>query len=182
MSRLPAPGQDPGVWGDILNDFLRVAHNDNGTIKLSVLASRTSNAILTTKGDMFVATAAETPDRVGVGADGLVLTVDSTQATGVKWAASPGIARVVASVSTATAAGSATSTDYVYLVGGSSTAITLPTAVGNANRYTITNVGSGTVMVATTSGQTINGSSIVTLPIQHMSLDFISDNANWAIQ
>ena len=33
MSRLPSPGSDNGVWGDILNDFLLVEHNSNGTLK-----------------------------------------------------------------------------------------------------------------------------------------------------
>lgn len=33
MARLPIPGQDVGTWGAVLNDFLRVAHNSDGTIK-----------------------------------------------------------------------------------------------------------------------------------------------------
>lgn len=39
------------------------------------------------KGDLFAATAADVLGRVGVGADGTVLTADSTQSTGMKWAA-----------------------------------------------------------------------------------------------
>lgn len=34
-SRLPFPGQDDGTWGNVLNDFLTVAHNSDGTIKAS---------------------------------------------------------------------------------------------------------------------------------------------------
>ena len=34
MSRLPNPGADHGVWGDILNDFLLREHNNDGTLKL----------------------------------------------------------------------------------------------------------------------------------------------------
>lgn len=34
-ARLPAPGEDSGTWGEILNEFLLVAHNPNGTAKLS---------------------------------------------------------------------------------------------------------------------------------------------------
>jgi hypothetical protein len=34
MARLPIPGRDDGVWGDLLNDFLSVEHNDDGTLKL----------------------------------------------------------------------------------------------------------------------------------------------------
>ncbi len=33
MARLPIPGSDDGDWGDILNDFLSVEHNDDGTQK-----------------------------------------------------------------------------------------------------------------------------------------------------
>jgi hypothetical protein len=33
MARLPVPGSDNGVWGTILNDFLNVAHNTDGSIK-----------------------------------------------------------------------------------------------------------------------------------------------------
>lgn len=40
---------------------------------------------LTTKGDTFVATAASTVTRLGVGTNGQVLTADSTDAKGLKW-------------------------------------------------------------------------------------------------
>ena len=42
---------------------------------------------LTTKGDLIAYTIA--PTRLGMGADGYVLTADSTQASGMKWAAAP---------------------------------------------------------------------------------------------
>jgi len=42
MARLPQPGGDDGVWGDILNEFLSVEHNPDGTQKaLSVLKGGT---------------------------------------------------------------------------------------------------------------------------------------------
>jgi hypothetical protein len=34
MPRLPVPGSDDNTWGDILNDYLRVEHNVDGTLKL----------------------------------------------------------------------------------------------------------------------------------------------------
>ncbi|HUD20872.1 MAG TPA: hypothetical protein VMQ44_02285 [Candidatus Saccharimonadales bacterium] len=33
MSRLPTPGGDSGTWGTILNDYLSVEHNADGTLK-----------------------------------------------------------------------------------------------------------------------------------------------------
>jgi len=49
------------------------------------VTGKTDKSTLTTKGDLYAATAASTPARVAVGADNQVLTADSTQATGVKW-------------------------------------------------------------------------------------------------
>lgn len=37
MARLPKPGSDKDVWGKILNDYLSVAHQPDGTIKPEVL-------------------------------------------------------------------------------------------------------------------------------------------------
>lgn len=35
MARLPTPGSDKGSWGSILNEFLAVEHNDDGSLKSS---------------------------------------------------------------------------------------------------------------------------------------------------
>jgi hypothetical protein len=52
--------------------------------------AKTAKATLTTKGDVYAATAASTPARLAVGADDTVLTADSAEATGLgnscKWA------------------------------------------------------------------------------------------------
>jgi len=83
-------------------------------------------------------------------------------------------------VSTNTAAGSAASTDYVYLVSGTTT-ITLPAAAGNTNLYTIKRVGTGIISIATTAG-TIDGSaSPITINVQYVSLTLVSDGTNWNI-
>lgn len=47
---------------------------------------------VTTKGDIYAATASATIARLGVGSDAQVLTADSTQATGLKWATPSGAA------------------------------------------------------------------------------------------
>jgi len=59
--------------------------------------------------------------------------------------------------------------------------VTMPTAVGNTARYTIKNVGVGTVTINTTGGETIDGSLTAPLPVQYTSLDLVSDGTNWNI-
>lgn len=51
------------------------------------LDAKTDEATLTTKGDIYVATGASTVVRQGIGTDGHVLTADSAQTNGLKWAA-----------------------------------------------------------------------------------------------
>ena len=65
------------VAGDIVNVFATQISPVNGSLPTSTY---------TTKGDILVATANNTPVRQGVGADGTVLTANSAQADGVEWA------------------------------------------------------------------------------------------------
>lgn len=45
MARLPTPGADNGTWGNILNDFLQVAHNSDGTLMdTGVIANKASDS------------------------------------------------------------------------------------------------------------------------------------------
>jgi hypothetical protein len=53
-------------------------------------AGAVMGTILDAKGDVIAASAADTPVRVAVGADGQVLTADAASAAGVKWAAGGG--------------------------------------------------------------------------------------------
>lgn len=106
-------------------------------------------------------------------AAGTVIQLNSASAGG-------GVSRSVNVVSTAATAGASASTDYIYLVSGITT-VTLPTAVANTNRYTIKRTGTGLVTIATTSSQTIDGSTTASLKVQYGSLELISDGANWNV-
>lgn len=79
------------------------------------LAAKTSATTLTTKGDLYVATAASTPARLGVGADGAVLTADSSTASGVKWGVSSTAAPVISTVTSDQATTSITVVDVTGL-------------------------------------------------------------------
>jgi hypothetical protein len=76
-------------------------------------------------------------------------------------------------------AGSATLTDYVYFLTGANT-LTLPTAVGNTNRYLIVRKSASVVSIASTSSQTFNGvAGPINLNIDKTQIELISDGSNW---
>jgi hypothetical protein len=163
---------------EFLTDKLYFTQTTGATRKTLAIYDDSSGAA----GDLYYRDSSGNFVRLGIGSPGNVLAVNGSNLPA--WTAGgggSGISRSVNSISTATTAGDTIGTDYVYLVSGTTT-LTLPTAVGNTNRYTVTNTGAATVTVATTSSQTINGSLTVTLPISNMALEFISDNANWTIQ
>lgn len=72
--------------------------------------------------------------------------------------------------------------DYlVQFTSGTFTA-TLPTAVGCTGKtYILKNSGSGVVTIATTSSQTIDGTTTYILSMQYKYVKVVSDGSNWAI-
>jgi hypothetical protein len=85
-------------------DFSWVAQDDSNAIQ---------NAIVDAKGDLIAATAADTPARLAVGTNGYILTADSAEATGMKWAAAAGGGKVLQVVSaTTTTSVSSSSTTF----------------------------------------------------------------------
>lgn len=71
---------------------------------------------------------------------------------------------------------------YVLCNSASALAVTLPSAIGCAGRtYTIKNVNTGVVTVATTSSQTIDGATTYLLKFTRQHLTVQSDGANWVI-
>jgi hypothetical protein len=110
-----------GTTGQVLSkasnsdmDFTWVTTDDANAIQ---------NAIVDAKGDLIAATAADTPARLAVGTNGHVLTADSAQATGIKWAA-PAAGGKVLQVVQATYSTSTTSTSTTYADTGLTLSIT----------------------------------------------------------
>ena len=40
MARLPVPGSDDGTWGTLLNDYLTVSHEADGSLKSGISADK----------------------------------------------------------------------------------------------------------------------------------------------
>jgi hypothetical protein len=73
--------------GGTTNQVLAKNSNTDMDFKWVADASGIPATILDAKGDLIAATAADTASRLAVGANGTVLTADSAEATGLKWAA-----------------------------------------------------------------------------------------------
>lgn len=93
--------------------------------------------------------------------------------------------RGVADIVTKTANYTLTSLDKTVLADTTSgdKTMTLPTAVGRlGRRFTVKKIVSANVLtIATTSSQTIDGSTTAAVSVQYLSLTLESDNANWHI-
>jgi hypothetical protein len=75
-----------------------------------------------------------------------------------------------------------TVSDHTILLNGATLTATLPTAVGcKGQEYTIKLIISSTATVATTSSQTIDGSTTYSLSALYKYVTVQSDNANWHI-
>lgn len=99
-------------------DFTFVTVDDTNAIQ---------NAIVDAKGDLIGATAADTPARLAVGANGTVLTADSAEATGLKWATpASGVTYVGAQV---------TNTSAQSISNGTYTAINFQTEVFDTDGF-----------------------------------------------
>lgn len=73
-----------------------------------------------------------------------------------------------------------TSTDFLVECTANSFTVTLPTAVGIQGRiYIIKNTGAGTITLATTSSQTIDGAAPGSLGAGPTQISLLSNNANW---
>lgn len=89
-----------------------------------------------------------------------------------------GITRSVSSVAINTNAGSTALTDYVYFTTATLT-LTLPTAVGNTNRYTVKCV-SGTLTIDGAGAETIDGTATISVQVED-SVDLISNGTEFKV-
>ena len=94
---------------DLPADFAAFGQPVDTQMKTNADAA-TQKATLTTKGDIYAATAASTPARLAVGSDSQILVADSSTATGLKWAAPSGGATLL---STTTVSGTATTVSSI---------------------------------------------------------------------
>jgi len=99
-------------------DFKWVAQDDANAIQ---------NTIIDAKGDLIVGSAADTPARLAVGTNGHILTADSSEATGLKWAA-PASGGKVLQVLQDTANTMVSNSTMTYAATGLSQAITCSSA------------------------------------------------------
>ena len=81
VTRLPVPGRDGGMWGDLLNDFLLVEHNSDGSLKLrsEIISQMAAKADLQSESTF---TKRLTINEPGAGASTLLLP-DTTGSTGI---------------------------------------------------------------------------------------------------
>lgn len=84
MARLPVPGSDNGIWGDILNEYLSIEHNSDGTQKTVPVAKGGTGATdaSTARTNLGLGTAStkDTP-AAGDAAAGEVVKGDDTRLT-----------------------------------------------------------------------------------------------------
>ncbi|HSX31459.1 MAG TPA: glycosyl hydrolase family 28-related protein, partial [Candidatus Saccharimonadales bacterium] len=189
MSRLPSPGGDSGLWGNILNDFLTVSHNTDGTLQTSAIKNAgavtslngkapINGAVILTAGDLGALTTstrlsglADTTATANA-ADGQVL---SYQASSTTW--------VPATVSSTVVPDATTSNKGIVQLtgdlGGIATAPTVPGLAGKLDKSSFTakgdvlgGTGSGTStkLAVGTNGQVLTADSTQTTGLKWSAL------------
>lgn len=141
-----------------------------------------AEAYFAAKGDLITATANDTPAILSVGTNGHVLTADSGQANGIKWAAAGGLVIDAYTANhTVTAANSVLTGD----ASSGSFTFTLPTAVGiegTVYRFKRTDQTlANSITIDGDGTETIDGAANKKLMTQFEEFTLVSDNANWVV-
>lgn len=146
------------------------------------LDDKTLKSTLTTKGDIYAATAASTPARLAVGTDGQYLKANSSTSTGLEWASVSNNLTVVSKTTTYTA----TTTDDVILcdTSGGAWTLSLFAASGNSGKRLIikkTTSDFTQLTIDPNSTETIDGQTTTTLDTQFETLTIVCDGTNWRV-
>lgn len=125
MARLPISGADEGTWGDVLNDYLQVAHDSTGVLKSGAVDASViqDNSVTEAKLD------------TGSGTNGQVLTKDSGASGGFTWTSAAGSPDATT-----------TTKGLVQLAGdlsGTAASPTVPALASKANISTTVSAGTG---------------------------------------
>ncbi len=86
-----------------------------GTMAVAATTDYVAKSLVTTKGDLIAATGSATPARLAVGTNGYVLTADSAQTAGVRWAANPSGTEINVQSAPYSATGNGTTNDTVAI-------------------------------------------------------------------
>jgi hypothetical protein len=139
-------------------------------------------SVITTKGDLLVGTGAGAMAREAVGADTYVLTADSAQTNGIKWAAptvisAPPVTAVGGTTHTLALTEAPASSGYAGIIdstGSSACTITVDTFANVAFAHGVTiqvnQIGTGQVSVVGASGVTVRNASSNTTRAQYSQL------------
>ena len=184
MPRLPTPGGDDGTWGEILNDFLDVEHNTDGTLKK---AGDISTALSDAQAAQTTANSAQST------ASSAVQSVNGKTGSSVTLAAGD-ISAAQALVATAlkTTAYNAAAGDFVPVdASGGSVTVTLPTTPADKTRIGVKLIavsGTNTVTIARGGSSDVfnkaGGGTSLTLSLlnQGMLLQYASSTGIWYVQ
>jgi hypothetical protein len=188
--RLPIPGSDDGTWGDVLNGFLDVAHNADGTLTSSAVSSAlpspiptanlgSGNATSTTylRGDGTWATVSSSGAVSSVTVNGGsaqtgAVSVSAVQATGDLGgtAISPTVVSThLASALPVNQGGTGTTTLTGLVVGNGTSAMTTTTApsgtiVGTSDTQTLTNKSISGSQISSAVANATTASTVTTVP------------------
>lgn len=176
-----ADGTTITLTGNQFSLTIPVAISSGGTGQTTQTAAFNALDPLTTKGDLITHDGTNSV-RQGVGSDAQIPVADSslTNGWGWKYVATPMQSK------TTTYAILASDSGVVCNAGVAGFTVTLPTAVGvSGKRYTIkkslADSSTNAVTIATTSSQTIDGSTTIDIITSGLCLEVQSDGANWRL-
>jgi hypothetical protein len=108
ISNTPRPGY---AWDATDNVWYPIGTGTHGHPDYITQATAINPTLVDAKGDLIAATAADTVSRLAVGTNGHVLTADSVESTGMKWAAVPSGSMTL--LSTTTLSGTSTTVSSI---------------------------------------------------------------------